>query len=322
MRNPFALDNTGPSTSTLRRKRASRVARIATEGRTARFLSCLWGLAVSIGISAENDNGSAPSDSLAHEISYNNYRKPTGPWSIHVVRVPRQNTQFQLCTMHALGKAVGLTPVTDQTTLSSSARGVPVAATNGDFYQRDGPYAGDPRGLQITEGELISAPIGSASFCIDAIGEPHVINAVSLLQVTWPNGSTSLIGLNEGRLPNRLTLYTPALGSSTHTTGGRELVLEQQGNNPWLPLRPGRTQRARVREVRESGDTQILPGTMVLSIGPALLKTTPRIEPGAELSISTVIEPSLRGVRTAISGGPVLVRDGKRQRFKAPDSDA
>jgi len=289
---------------------------------TARLLICLWGLAMSIGITAQSENESALAPNLAHDISYNNYRKPAGPWSIHVVRVPRQNTQFQLCTMHALGKAVGLTPVTDQTTLSSSARGVPVAAINGDFYQRDGPYAGDPRGLQITEGELISAPIGSASFCIDAIGEPHVINAVSLLQVTWPNGSTSLIGLNEGRLPNRLTLYTPALGSSTHTTGGRELVLEQQGNNPWLPLRPGRTQRARVREVRESGDTQILPGTMVLSIGPGLLKTTPRIEPGAELGISTVTEPSLRGVRTAISGGPVLVRNGKRQRFKAPDSDS
>jgi exopolysaccharide biosynthesis protein len=61
---------------------------------------------------------------------------------------------------------------------------------------------------------------------------------------------------------------------------------------------------------------------MVLSIGPALLKTTPVIERGAELSISTMTEPSLRGVRTAISGGPVLVRGAKRQRFKAADSDS
>src|SRR6266581_478778 len=208
MRNPFALDKTGPSTTTLGRKRASRVARIATEGRTARFLSCLWGLAVSIGISAENDNGSPPSDSLAHEISFNNFRKPSGPWSIHVVRVPRQGGGYQLHTVHASGKSLGLAPVSDQTTPSNSALGIPVAAINGDFYQRDGPYAGDPRGLQIMEGELISAPTRGASFCIDAIGEPHAINAVSLLQVTWPNGSTSPIGLNEGRLQNRVTLYT------------------------------------------------------------------------------------------------------------------
>jgi len=304
------------------RQKRGRVASFVPEVGMARLLTCLWGFTALIGITAQSEDKSAPAGSFAHDISYNNYRKPTGPWSIHVVRVPRQSAQFQLCTMHAMGKAVGLTPVTDQTTLSNSAPGIPVAAINGDFYQRDGPYAGDPRGLQIMEGELISAPTRGASFFIDAIGEPHAINAVSLLQVTWPNGSTSPIGLNEGRLQNRVTLYTPTLGTSTHTAGGRELVLEQQGNNPWLPLRPGRTQRARVREVRESGDTQILPGTMVLSIGPALVGTTPRIEPGAELSISTVTAPSLRGVRTAISGGPVLVRNGKRQRFKAPDSDS
>src|SRR6185295_6033608 len=120
-------------------------------------------------------------------------------------------------------------PVTEQTTLSNL--GIPVAAINGDFYQRDGPYAGDPRGLQIMEGELISAPARGASFCIDAIGEPHTINAASLLQVIWPNGLTSPLGLNEGRLPKQVTLYTPALGSSTHTLGGRELVLEQQDKN-------------------------------------------------------------------------------------------
>jgi hypothetical protein len=292
------------------------------QGRTARLVICLFGLAVSFGTNAQHDDGRARADSDDHNIGYHNYRKPAGPWSIHVVRVPRKNDQFQFHTMHASGKALGLAPVSEQATASNPTQAAPVAAINGDFYQREGPYAGDPRGLQIMEGDLISAPTRGACFCIDAVGEPHAINAVSLFQVTWPNGLTSPIGLNENRLPNRVTLYTPTLGSSTHTAGGRELVLEQQDNNPWLPLRPGRTYRARVREVHESGDTPILPGTMVLSIGPALVNTMSRPEPGAALSISTVTEPSLRGVRTAISGGPVLVRGAKRQRFKAPDSDS
>src|SRR6185503_15646872 len=185
-------------------QRESRVARIVPGGWTERLLICLWGLAVSIWITAQSEDKSAPAESLAHDISYNNYRKPAGPWSIHVIRVPRQSGQFQLHAMHASGKALGLAPVTDQTTLANS--GIPVAAINGDFYQRDGPYAGDPRGLQIMEGELISAPAKGASFCIDAIGEPHTINAASLLQVVWPNGLTSPLGLNEGRLPKRVTL--------------------------------------------------------------------------------------------------------------------
>src|SRR5947207_14724352 len=202
MRNPFVLENAGLSTSGWRRKRETRVARIVPAGLTARFLSCLWIMAVSPGLIAQSEDLSAPADSHAHDISYNNYRNPTGPWSIHVIRVPRQGGWFQIHTMHATGKALGLSPVADQAAPANSALGIPVAAINGDFYQRDCPYTGDPRGLQIMEGELISAPTRSASFCLDAIGEPHTINAVSLLQVTWPNGPTHPIGLNESRLPN------------------------------------------------------------------------------------------------------------------------
>ena len=61
---------------------------------------------------------------------------------------------------------------------------------------------------------------------------------------------------------------------------------------------------------------------MVLSIGPALARTSPRVQAGAELIISTVTSPNLRAVKTAISGGPVLVHDGKRQRLRADDSDS
>jgi exopolysaccharide biosynthesis protein len=61
---------------------------------------------------------------------------------------------------------------------------------------------------------------------------------------------------------------------------------------------------------------------MVLSIGPAFLRKVPRVAVGAELVISTQTAPSLKGARTAISGGPVLVRDGKPLRVKPADSDS
>ncbi|HKS36822.1 MAG TPA: phosphodiester glycosidase family protein [Verrucomicrobiae bacterium] len=310
------------STSVLRREWESRLADNGRPGGRTPLLVYLSSLALLSSPAVRGEDEPLPGSKVVQEISYDNYRKPAGPWSIHVVRMSRKSIQFQLRTMHATGKALGLTPVTDQTNPTNAAPGIPVAAINGDFYQREGPYAGDPRGLQIVEGELISAPTGGASFCVDLIGEPRTVNAVSRLQVSWPNGSTNPIGLNENRLANRITLYTPALGPSTHTAAGRELVLERQGNNPWLPLRAGRTYRARVREIRESGNTQILPETMVLSIGPAALKSVPPVEAGTELIISTLTEPVLRGVRTAISGGPVLVQTGKRARFKAPDSDS
>src|SRR5262249_16333502 len=154
------------------------------------------------------------------------------------------------------------------------------------FYLREGPCAGDPRGVQIVEGELISAPAGGASFWIDALGEPQISNTVSEFQVTWPDGKSSPINLNGRREPNEIELYTPAFGSSTRTVRGRELVLEQQGTNDWLPLRPGRTYRARVREIHEAGDSKIFPKTLVLSIGPGPARTMPRVEVGSELIIA------------------------------------
>jgi exopolysaccharide biosynthesis protein len=66
-----------------------------------------------------------------------------------------------------------------------------------------------------------------------------------------------------------------------------------------------------VREVREGGNTRLPPGILVLSLGPVGIRNLPRIELGAVLEISTVSSPSLRGARTALSGGPVLLQDGK-----------
>jgi hypothetical protein len=255
------------------------------------------------------------------EIGYQNVRDPKVPWSIHVVRVPRREGAFELHSMHAEAKAVGLSTVTDQTRQIDATLGIPVGAMNGDFYERDGHYAGDPRGLQILNGELISAPSGTPSFWIDALGEAHTGETRSQMRISWPDGSSTPIGLNGFRQANSVELYTMAAGPSTRTRGGREIVLEQLATDPWLPLRPSRTYHARVREIREGGNTPIAPATMVLSIGPSC-RIRENIQVGSELVILTTTEPNLRGVKTAISGGPVLVRDGKRQRVKTSDSDS
>jgi hypothetical protein len=244
-----------------------------------------------------------------------------GPWSIHVVQVPRRSV-FQLHALHAGGQAIGLSRLSEQVALLDRTLYVPVAAINGDFYDRRTAHSGDTRGVQIGEGELISAPSGTVGFWIDALGEPHATNILCEFQVTWPDGTSAPIELNESRRREAIVLYTPAVGPSTLTAAGRELVLEHQGTTPWLPLRAGRTYRARVREVREGGDTRLSPRTMVLSIGPLAVRTSPQVAVGAELAISTTTVPSLRGVRTAIGGGPVLVRDGKRQRLEMKDEDS
>jgi exopolysaccharide biosynthesis protein len=57
---------------------------------------------------------------------------------------------------------------------------------------------------------------------------------------------------------------------------------------------------------------------VVLSLGPQLLARVPEVAPGAVLEISTATTPDLNGVKTAIGGGPALIKDGKPFSLKAP----
>ena len=193
--------------------------------------------------------------------------------------------------------------------------GYPVAAVNGDFYQRDRAHAGAPRGLQVVKGELLSGPCGSACCWIDVLGEPHANTVISSFRITWPDGQVTPFGLNGDRPNAGVELYTPAAGRSTRTMGGRELVLARETGSPWLPLRLGRIHTARVQAIREEGDTPLGPDSLVLSLGPRAIRSLPTVQTGAVLRIATASVPALSGIRTAIGGGPILIQDGKRQRL-------
>jgi hypothetical protein len=254
-------------------------------------------------------------------LIYTNYRIANPLWSIHLVEVPRSNRHYEIHSMHAGGLALGLSPLSAQVALCQPALGTPAAAINGDFYLREKAYAGAPRGLQIIEGEVLSAPSGGPTFWVDVLGEPHLTNVVSRFQITWPDGTTSPFKLNGERKPNGVELYTSAAGPSTRTVGGREFVLERQAGEPWLPLRMGRTFAARVREVRPAGNSPLASDILVLSLGPAIPDQARELAVGSRLRLSTASVPPLYGVRTAISGGPVLVRAGKRQAIRARPGD-
>ena len=239
-----------------------------------------------------------------------------GNRSINVVTAPRVNSPFELQSAHADGKAVGLDRLTQQIRSWDGSFGTPIAAVNGDFYKRDGSFAGDTRGIQVVNSELISGPKGGYCLWTDAIGEPHIDKVVAQFQAIWPGGQKRYFGLNENRSPSGTVLYTPALGPTTRTSGGREYILVQNEKSPWLPLRPGKTYQAKVLEARDGGNSPIPASGLVLSIGPRL-RGLPALAPGDILTISTATSPDLRGARMAIGGGPPLLRDGKRVKIES-----
>ncbi|MGO8699608.1 MAG: phosphodiester glycosidase family protein [Limisphaerales bacterium] len=256
-------------------------------------------------------------------LAYTNSRIAEVPWSIHVVQVERANPNYQIRSVHARDRAVGLDTLSDQVGLIHPAEGAAVAAISGDYYEREKAYAGAPRGLQIVDGELLSGPSGEASFWINAIGEPHIERTQSLFHVTWPDGTTAKFGLNGERRPDGLELYTEEIGTSTQTKGGCELVLTRAAPGPWLPLRIGQNYVARVEEIRQAGDTPMTSNCVVLSVGPDFPRAClAKLEPGALLRLSTDSQPALHGIRMAISGGPILVRDGRREKINAEPGQA
>ena len=165
------------------------------------------------------------------------------------------------------------------------------------------------------QGELVSAPCDWSCFWIDSIGNPHVTNVIAKFEVTWPNGGKIPIGLNEERKKDSAVLYTAKIGKTTGTTAGREFILEPAGSSPWLPLRAGEIYTARIREIREEGNTVIRADQLVLSVSAELLPKIQQLAPGALLKISLITFPSLKGVKTAIGGGPALVQAGKPKKW-------
>lgn len=249
---------------------------------------------------------------------HRNDRIRTGPWSISLVKIDRSRPGLELTTTLGRGKTIGLSPLSAQLERLPADVGQPLAAVNGDYYQTEHEsYPGDPRGLQIFRGELVSGPNGRAAFWIDSNGKPQIDNVISQMKVIWPDGETTPIGLNEERSSNEAVLYTSRAGPTTRASGGRELILEHAGDGPWLPLRIGETYQAEIKSIRESGNSRIHPNTLVLSVGRTLVPRIPALQPGDVIEISTATSPSLAGAPLGLGGGPPLVRGGKVQSVRS-----
>jgi hypothetical protein len=232
------------------------------------------------------------------------------PWSIHILKIDRSNHDLQLQTVMGNGNSIGVNSLHEQVRLMPPDAGKPIAAINGDFYNNTLPYRGDPKGLQIMRGEVVSAPNEWTCLWANENGDLSMGKLQSMFSVAWPNGATSKLGLNERRLPGAAVLYTPAVGESTRTSGGREFVLEELASTP-LPVKIGQDYTFRVKQVNNSGNSPVKTNSLVLSVGPSLSRSLPKIEAGSTIKISTATAPSIAGATTAISGGPALVHDKK-----------
>lgn len=207
-------------------------------------------------------------------------------------------------------KHFDLSSVSDQVKALPVEMGKPIAAINGGpFFNLTNPPGGDPMGLQITRGELVSGP-SAICFWIDALGHPRLGIIRSQFEVTWPDGTITPFKLNDSGDSNAVVLRTSVARPIPRTHDGVDIVLERDGDTEWLPLKAGRNYKARIRSLNTKGATEITDEVMVLSLPARVALRYQNVSAGNFLRVSTKTLPDVSGSLTAIGGGARLVDRG------------
>ncbi len=271
---------------------------------------------------------------LSPEVEYASIKEnnPRPQW-FHALRIRRNAGNLQIVSVLGNRRVFGLSTIPDMLkTRNLPVPGTPAAAVNGDFFtiREDTNYTGTLRGIQISEGELVSSPEkkvaypwtgGSVTFYASDLKHLGFAEVQPELTAELPDGRKVSFGINGMIRPGGAMLFTPRLAlapgeeahpvyrMSTRTVDQAELILvpldEPSPGEPYI--RAGVSRRLRIAEIREQGNSPILPGRYVLSLprGTAL----PAI--GEEIRLCLHTKPGLAGVRTAISGRARLIADGK-----------
>jgi hypothetical protein len=227
-----------------------------------------------------------------------------GPMRLHILAAPKPTGPlYKLQPVLSNGAVVGRERVTTmQRRAEASSTSVGVNADR--FTWNDGiPSSG-----LIQDGALKSTPHPKRSMVgVDTAGNLRVerIAMIGTWQGLGPRRPVHLINRPPG--PNGTTLYTPAYGTATPTTGGvAEAVL-----TPFPSTTPNTDLVGYVSENRRGG-TPIPPGGAVLAARGTQAQRL-LIEAGASqlVTIRLILRPEWRDVPEAVGGGPIIVRSGR-----------
>jgi exopolysaccharide biosynthesis protein len=191
-----------------------------------------------------------------------------------------------------------------------------VVGINADFFPMGTDSAGDPLGVCIIDGELVSEP--SYRHAVAAIlndGTCVFDNPIWKASLTLKSGvSRQIDGINRNRETNQVIAYTSIFYSTTRSKyKGTEIICTSED----LPVRCGSDIKLTVVEVREDSVSSPIPENgMVLSAGgPAAHFLKSNLKPGdtftVRFDISSTNGVDWTQVKQAVGGRPWILKDGK-----------
>ena len=236
---------------------------------------------------------------------------PTSPIVISILKVNLKTPGVKVITAFAGDTIIEDNPTKGREKVSSIvARTGAVAGVNADFF----PFTGDPLGLSIMGGELVSEPMDRAAIGITDSGEVICDRMSFSGTITASSGETfPLRGLNRQRGKNELVLYTPIFGATTGATEGVELALELAG-----PIKVNTDIEATVSsDPLTLGSCSAIPtsGAILSAQGTAADWIMANIHNGDKIKLRFDIkgtsDESWDKVVQAVGGGSMLVRGGE-----------
>ncbi|HEX3031186.1 MAG TPA: S-layer homology domain-containing protein [Bacillota bacterium] len=202
------------------------------------------------------------------------YRKANGnmdglPQQINQVILDSTSEYINLRASAPHDVAIGQETVSSQARRQSGPGAAVIAAVNGDFFYLTDPL-GMPVGMQIRDGEIISAPGNQLVFGVTTLGVPFItkLNMQGTVSTVGEQVySRPITVVNKRRLVNDLAVYTPSMGSNTRTNNlGTELVVT--GLN--LPVRPDQVYNGIISQKRVGAGSTAIPSDGVVLSGHGL----------------------------------------------------
>ena len=235
------------------------------------------------------------------EIRRGDFSAGLGParWVVNVLVLDPSRTRLEL------GRAGDRLAGTETTSSIARRRGA-LAATNGGYFRTDGPYRGEPAGIVVRAGKVLSEPSrrrpGLAVSNKGARTRLGIVDAEVRAEVVVSKGVRRRIdAINRPRLDDELILFTPELGSTTMTgPGGVEAIVEG----------------GRVSDIVEGAGGAAIPraGWVLSASGAAAAWARANLRRGAMLKTRFDVRLDPKPDFTAefvVGGGPRLVRGGR-----------
>jgi hypothetical protein len=235
------------------------------------------------------------------EIRRGDFGRGLGPdrWIINVLVCDPAKVRL------GLGRANDRGVGTETTSAIARRRGA-VGAINGGYFRTAGPYRGEPAGILITAGKVLSEPARRRPGLAVSNKGPRtrlaIVDVALRLEAVAANKARRRIdGVNRPRLDDELILFTPEFDRTTRTgPQGIEVILE----------------RGRVLEIVEAAGSAVIPrrGAVLSAHGQAAAWVRANLVRGAR--IETVSDVGLDPRPSfapdfVLGGGPRIVRSGR-----------